>query len=60
MEISLQQIQLAGACNGFGAPLDLQLVKNFLIMPFDRIQGEVKPRANFAVRETLDDEPEHF
>jgi hypothetical protein len=34
------------AGNRFREPLDLQLAKDFLIVPFHRFQGEDKPLAN--------------
>ncbi len=46
---NLQQTQLAGAGNSFGAPVHLQFVKDFPIMPFNGIQGEEKPLANLAI-----------
>jgi len=36
----LQQTQLAGARDRFGAPLNLELAKDFSIVSFHRIQGE--------------------
>ena len=47
---TLQQTQFAGAGDGFGAALNLQFVKNFAVMPFDRVQGEEKPLANLSIR----------
>jgi hypothetical protein len=38
----LQQAQLAGARHSFGAPLNLQLVKDDAAMPFNRAQREKK------------------
>jgi len=43
---SLQQTQLAGAGDRFGAAVDLQFVENFAVMPFDRVQGQEQPLAN--------------
>ena len=45
----LQQTQLARTGNRFGAPLDLQLAKDFLIVSFHRFQGEDKPLANLLI-----------
>ena len=56
----LQQTQLAGTSDCFGAILDLQFVENDPIVPFDRIHGEEEPVADFLIRETLGDEPQHF
>jgi hypothetical protein len=36
----LQQTQFARPGNRFGAPLDLQLAKDFLIVSFHRFQGK--------------------
>jgi len=49
-ENGLQQTQFASASDGFGAALNLQFVKNFAVMPFDRIQGEEKPLADLSIR----------
>jgi len=56
----LQQAQLAGASDGFGAALNLQLVEDPAVMPFDRVQGEEKPFADLPVRETLGDQLQDF
>ena len=53
---TLQQTQFAGAGDGFGAALNLQFVKNFAVMPFDRVQGEEKPLADLSIRESLGNE----
>ena len=45
--------QLAGAGCGFGAVLHLQFVKDLAVVPFDRVQGEEKPLADLAIRESL-------
>jgi hypothetical protein len=42
-------VQLAGAGNGFGPPVDLQFLKNPAVVPFDRIQGKVQLFANFII-----------
>ena len=55
-KIDLQQTQFAGAGDGFGAALNLQFVKNFSVMPFDRVQGEEKPLADLTIRESLGNE----
>jgi len=56
----LQQTQLAGTCDRFGAPLDLEFVKDFPIVSFHRVQGEEKPLANLMIRESLSNEVEYF
>jgi hypothetical protein len=49
----LQQTQLTATRNRFGAPLDLQLLKDISIVPFDGTQGEEKPLADLTIRESL-------
>jgi hypothetical protein len=39
-----------GAGDSFGATLNLQFVKNFSVMPLDRVQGEEKPLAYLSIR----------
>ena len=56
----LQQTQLAGAGDRFGAPLDLEFAKDFPIVPFDRAQGEEKPLANLTIRESLGNQLQYF
>jgi len=56
----LQQTELAGACNCFSAPLDLELAKDFLIVAFHRPQSLKKPLANLLIGKSLSDEPEDF
>ena len=56
----LEQVELAGARDGFGATLNLEFVEDFPIVPFDRTQGEEKPRANRAIRESLGNQLEYF
>ena len=56
----LQQPQLARTGNRFGAPLDLQLAKDFLIVSFHRFQGEDKPLDNLLIGEALGNELEDF
>ena len=56
----LQQAQLAGACDRFGAPLDLEFAKDFPIVSFHRVQGEEQPLAHFLIRESLRNEVEDF
>ena len=56
----LQQTQLAGACDRFGAPQDLELVEDLPIVPLDRVQGEEQPLADLLIREALSDEVEDF
>ena len=56
LTFSLEQAQLAGACDRFGATLDLEFIKDYPIVPFDRTQGEEKPLANLTIRESLGNE----
>ena len=49
-----------GPCDRFGAPLDLELAKDFLIVSFHRFQGEEQPLANLLIREPLSDEAHNF
>ena len=49
----LQQAQLAGTGDRFGAPLDLQFVEDFPVVPFHRVQGQEEPLANLLIRESL-------
>ena len=56
----LQQTQLAGTCDRFGAPLDLEFAKDFPIVSFHRIQGEKKPLADLLIGEALRHELEDF
>ncbi len=60
LTLRLQQTQLAGTCDSFGAPLDLEFVKDFPIVSFHRVQGEEKPLANLLIRESLSHEVEDF
>ena len=56
----LHQTQLAGTCDRFGAPLDLQLAKDRPIVPFHRTQGEKQPLAHLLIRESGSHEMEDF
>ena len=56
----LQQTQLAGPCDRFSAPLDLEFVKDFPIVSFHRVQGEEQPLAHLLIRESLRHEVEDF
>ena len=56
----LQQAQLAGASDGFRAAFDLQLVKDTAIVPFDCVQREEQPLANFTIGQALGDEVQNF
>jgi len=60
LRFRLQQTQLAGAGDSFGAPLDLEFVKDNPIVPFNSTQGQEKPRANLTIRESLGNELEYF
>ena len=54
--LRLQQTQLTGAGDGFGAALHLQFVEDAAVVPFDRVQGEEQPLADLPVRESLGDQ----
>src|SRR5579864_1222685 len=56
----LQQTQLAGTCDRFGAPLDLEFAKDFPIVSFHHVQGEEKSLAHLLIRESLRHELEDF
>src|SRR5713226_2629190 len=56
----LQQTQLAGTCDRFGAPLDLEFAKDFPIVSFHRVQGEEKPLAHLMIGESGSHEVEDF
>ena len=58
--IWLCQTQLAGACDSFGAPLDLELAKDLAIVSFHRVKGKEEPLANLVIGESFSDEPEDF
>jgi hypothetical protein len=45
----LQQTQRTRTGNRFGAPLDLQLAKDFLVVPFHRFEGHNKPLAYLLI-----------
>ena len=52
--------RLAGARDGFGAALHLQFVEDPAVMPFDRVQGQEKPRADLTIRESFGQELKYF
>jgi hypothetical protein len=56
----LEQTQLAGTCDRFGAPLNLEFAKDFLIVPLHCVQGEEQSLANLTIRETLANQMEDF
>jgi len=56
----LQQIQLAGTRDRFGAPLDAELAKDIPIVTFHRAQGEEQPLAHLLIRESGSHEVEDF
>ena len=58
--LRLHQAQRAGTGNRFGAPLDLELAKDYLIVPFHRTHGEEQPLADRTIRESLGHELEYF
>src|SRR5215472_13021975 len=55
-QIWLQQTQLASASNCFRPPLDLELAKDFLVVPFDRIPGDNQLCRDLVIRESLGNE----
>ena len=56
----LEQTQLAGADDGFGAVLDLQFVENPQVMSLDRAERQIQPLADFCVGKSLGDEAQDF
>src|SRR5690348_17964014 len=56
----LQQTQLAGTCDRFSAPLDLEFAKDFPIVSFHRTQSDEQPLANLLIRTSGSDELEDF
>jgi hypothetical protein len=58
--LGLQQTQLAGTCDRFGAPFDIEFAKNLPIVPFHSNQGDEKPLANLTIRKSLGNELEDF
>ena len=56
----LHQTQLAGTCDRFGAPLNLEFAKDIPIVPFHRTQGEEQPLAHFLIGESGSHEVEDF
>ena len=45
-----------GAGDGFGAPLDLQLIEDIPVVALDRAQGQEEPFADLPVRAACRDE----
>ena len=60
LTLRLQQAQLARTGDSFGAPLNLEFAKDFLIVPFHRVQGQEKLCANLPIRETMGNQLEDF
>src|SRR3990170_1870683 len=60
IRIGLQQTQLAGAGDRFGASLDLEFVKDDAGVSLDCAQGQEETLADLAIRETFGNEPQHF
>ncbi len=52
----LEQTQLAGADDGFGAVLNLEFIENPLVVPLDRAERQIQPLADFGVGKSLCDE----
>ncbi len=57
---TLDQTQLTGTGNGFRAPLDLELVEDVAIVPFDRVQRQEQPLPDLVVRQPLGNKPQHL
>ena len=60
VQARLQQTQLAGTCDRFGASLDLEFAKDFPIVSFHRTQGEEQPLAHLLIGESGGHEVEDF
>ena len=56
----LQQANLAGTCDRFSAPLNLEFAKDFLDVPFHRVLGEEEALAHLTIREALGDKLQDF
>ena len=56
----LQQAQLAGASDGFGAALHLEFVEDPAVVPFDSVQGQEKALTNLAIRESQGEQLQDF
>ena len=59
-DMRLQQTQRAGAGNRFRAALDLQLVKNSAVVPFDGVQGKEESFPDLVIGKSLGDELQDF
>ncbi len=57
-QIGLEQPQLTGSCDRFGAPLDSQLAKDFQIVAFHSPQSQKQPLANLLIGESGSNETE--
>jgi hypothetical protein len=56
--IGLEQPQLTGSCDRFGAPLDTELAKDFMSVPFHGPQSQKQPLANLLIGESGSNETE--
>ena len=56
----LQQAELTGTCDGFGAALDLEFAKDVSIVPLDRVEGEEQPPSDLLVGASTRHELEDF
>lgn len=56
----LQEAQLTGTGDRFGAALDAELAEDPPVVSLDRVQGEEESLADPAVRESFGDEQQHF
>ena len=60
LALRLYQAQLAGAGDRFGASLDLEFTKDFLIVPLHRVQSQKESLADPLIRESLRDQVKDF
>ena len=56
----LQQPELTGTCDGFGAALDLEFAKDVPIVPLDSVEGEEQPPSDLLIGAALRYELEDF
>jgi len=55
-----EDIEGSGFVDRLGAVLYAKLGIDSAVVPLDRVQGQEKPLANLAIRESLGDELEYF
>src|SRR5215469_7139575 len=56
----LQQPELTGTCDGFGAALDLEFAKDVSIVPLDGVKGEEQPPSDLLIGASLRHELEYL